>query len=239
MPKVAATVRLCGNCRQPGHDKRQCPVLGRGPVNPNVMPKVLATGPTPTQAELAPQPPPPPGTPPTVQRNFPAAFNAAAWSYVFKAAKRERKPRQELPREDYATAPWQLMVDSGSYRQVETRQGKSFRKKFRVPFPVFDYIVAQALHWKWFPEYNSQGSGKDAVGREIPSLQVKILCVLRVLGSGCEFAGCYDGSRVDEQTVRKFFYRFLTVFASQMYKIWVHPPSTDHELQQTLQICAR
>jgi hypothetical protein len=163
-----------------------------------------------------------------------------AWDSMFgKAQKRPRKERADFPREDFANAPWQLMLDSGDYRIETTKQGRNFRRKFRLPAPLFDFVVATVLHRRFFPEYDAKGSGKDAFGRPIPSLQVKCLVVFRLLGSGCEFAAVYDGSKVDEQTARNFFYRFNRIFAHSLYSIWVHPPSTEQEVNEALAIYKR
>ena len=131
------------------------------------------------------------------------------------------------------------MLTSGTYKIPTSRQGRQFRRKFRVPADLFDYIVRGVLHRELFPEYDTAGAGKDAFGRPIASLQVKVLCVFRILGSGCEFAAVYDGSKVDEQAVRKFFFRFNFLFSRSFYKQWVHPPSTEHELKETMAIYER
>jgi hypothetical protein len=164
------------------------------------------------------------------------------WNTVFlegKSCKRPRKQRTDFPREDFAGSQWQIMIDTGTYRKETTKQGRNFRRKFRVPAPLFDFIVGTLLHHKLFPEFDTFGSGKDAFGRPIASLQVKVLIVFRLLGSGCDFSSVYDGSRVDEQTARVFFYRFNDIFARTFYKIHVHPPSTQKELEETLAIYKR
>ena len=161
------------------------------------------------------------------------------WKTMFGGSKRLRKPRQEFLREDFASAPWQVMLTLGTYKIETTKQGRQFRRKFRVPAPLFDYIVGTLLHRKLFPEYDDAGNGKDAFRRPIPTFQVKVLCVFRVLGSGCEFASVYEGSKIDEHTARVFFHRFNNIFAHSFYKIWVHPPSTEQDLKETMAIYQR
>jgi hypothetical protein len=131
-----------------------------------------------------------------------------------KKRKRPRKQREELEREDFQNAPWQRMIDSGSYNNPRSRHGLHFRRRYRVPAPLFDYIVEKAVHGRWFPEYGKGCSAIDALGRPIPSLHVKILSSLRILGTGCAFSDCYDGSFMDGQTVRKFYYRLRPTFKS-------------------------
>jgi hypothetical protein len=121
-------------------------------------------------------------------------FHSDAWNSMFhKSERRERKQRAEYPREDFHNAPWQVMLNSGDYRIETTKSGRNFRRKYRLSAPLFDFIVATVLHRRFFPEYDATGSGHDAFSRPIPSLQVKILIVFRLLGSGCEFAAVYDG----------------------------------------------
>jgi len=175
------------------------------------------------------------------QSPSPFSFNADAWNSVFgeKKRERERKQRVEFPREDFKNAPWQQMLDSGSYKLKSTKAGRNFRRKFRLPASLFDYVVATVLHLRLFREYDVNGAGQDAFGRPIATLHVKVLCVLRVLGSGCEFAAVFDGSKVDEQTVRLFFLRFIEFFARALYSTWVHPPRTQEELDSTMSIYKR
>jgi hypothetical protein len=169
---------------------------------------------------------------------IPCNFNPDAWNSVFEK-KRERKTRVDFAREDFANAPWQQMIDSGSYKLTTTKAGRNFRRKFRLPASLFDFVVATVLHLRLFVEYDSKGCGQDAFCRPMASLHVKILCVLRVLGSGCEFAAVYEGSLLDEQTVRVFFLRFVEFFSRALYKTWVHPPSTQEQLQETMDIYRR
>lgn len=172
------------------------------------------------------------------------AWNAwNAWESFYgtdePSRKRPRKQRKEYPREDYSTAPWQQMLTSGDYRIETTKTGRHFRRKFRLPASLFDYIVSSVLYRQLFPEYEMDGSGKDAFGRPIPSLQVKILVVLRLVGTGADFSSVYDGSKMDEQTARKFFYRFNYIFVRSFYKEWVHTPCSEKEVDEALAIYKR
>ena len=176
-----------------------------------------------------------------VDNHSPFFFNVDALNaFITPSPKRLRKPREDFPREEFASAPWQRMLDTGEYKLSTAKAGRNFRRKFRVPAPLFDFVVATLLHRKLFREYqNPDGSGTDACGRPIASLHVKVLCVFRLLGSGAEFAAVYDGSRVDEQTARKFFYRFNGIFVGSLYRTWVHPPSTQQEVEEALAIYKR
>ncbi len=80
-------------------------------------------------------------------------LNEDAWNALSKSSNEPRKKRVDFPREDYSTAPWQVMLDTGAYKDTTTK---------------------------------------------------------------AEFAAVYDGSKVDEQTARKFFYRFNCLFVGSI-----------------------
>jgi hypothetical protein len=165
-------------------------------------------------------------------------LNLNAWDFCLKG-KRLRKQREDFPREAFQTAPWQEMIDSLSYQKETTKQGRNFRRKFRVPASLFDFVVATVLHRQLFPEYDQNGCGRDAFGRPIATIHVKILIVFRLLGTGGDFSTVYDGTKVDEQTARKFFHRFNQVFVRSLYGDWVHPPSSKEQVDEALTIYKR
>ena len=72
-------------------------------------------------------------------------FNADAWNVFLKVPKHLRKEREEFPREVFKTSPWQEMIDSGSYKLQTTKQGRSFRRKFRLPASMFDWIASKYM----------------------------------------------------------------------------------------------
>jgi hypothetical protein len=89
---------------------------------------------------------------------FSVDFSSDAWrSLLDGSAKRQKRPRKtrvDFDRVDFAQSQWQLMVTSGAYKIATTKAGRIFRRTFRVPPELFDFIVEPALHRKWFPVVN-------------------------------------------------------------------------------------
>ena len=84
---------------------------------------------------------------------------------------------------DYFQSPWFKLISSSATRDPTTKEGKTFRKRFRVPFGLFLELLVygQQLGFELRPKSFANIEG-------IP-LELKILGVLRVLGRGT----CFDG----------------------------------------------
>ena len=100
-------------------------------------------------------------------------------------------------------APWQRMLDlhikgGNTIDDEKSNDGRYFRRRFRVPYSLFQTIIAQMLHDNWFPGFGPQGQGRmHAIQLESnrgASLQVMVLSCLRILGRGVAFDECFDGS---------------------------------------------
>ena len=60
-----------------------------------------------------------------------------------------------------------------------------------------------------------------------------------MLGRGGCFDNQYDGSGIDEETLRTFFHNFCEFFASRYYDIFIHPPTTPDEIDGVTSIYRR
>jgi hypothetical protein len=124
-----------------------------------------------------------------------------------------------------------------------TRDGMYFRRRFRVPFALYKALVQAMIDEQWFFGYGPQGQGMlDATRTETgrgPSLWVKVLSVLRILGRGVVFDECFDGSGCSESMLQSFFHQFLEAFASRMLHCAVCPPKNSEELIVQLKIYER
>jgi hypothetical protein len=67
-----------------------------------------------------------------------------------------------------------------------TRDGMYFRRRFRIPFVMFQALIKTMIDECWFPGFGPVGEGLlDATRTERmrgASLHVKVLSVLRILG---------------------------------------------------------
>jgi hypothetical protein len=110
--------------------------------------------------------------------------------------------------------------------------GRYFRRRFRLPYALFEGLVQVMLADNWFPaEYESNGRGKvDRCGVRGCSLQVKFLSVLRVLGRGVCFDELFDGSGCSESMMSRFFHKFLKTFNDRLFHCVIKPPTTTEEV---------
>jgi hypothetical protein len=126
---------------------------------------------------------------------------------------------------------------SNTIQDPETRDGKYFRRRFRMPYQLYQVLIEVILNEKWFPKYSDSGEGPmDCTKNRGASLQVKVLSVLRVLGRGVTFDECYDGSGCGEESIRVFFHLFTERFCESLFMETVKPPITAIEISQATRI---
>jgi hypothetical protein len=130
-----------------------------------------------------------------------------------------------------------------SIHDESTRDGKYFRRRFRIPFALYTELVQAMINEGWFAGFGPNGEGmldatKTEKGRGA-SLWVKVLSVLRILGRGVVFDECFDGSGCSESMLQSFFHHFVQVFSSRMLHCAVCPPKNSEELRVQLSIYER
>ena len=146
---------------------------------------------------------------------------------VFRMRKSEDRPMYE-----YST--WGRMLLNPRTRDPGDRKGGVlFRLRFRVPFPLFERIVALTRENNWFTERG------DASGRRGAPLELKILGVLRVLGRGYCFDGIEELSFISAECNRIFFHSFCSLFSKKYFEIYCNAPLTDDEVNRTLSVYDR
>jgi hypothetical protein len=140
---------------------------------------------------------------------------------------REKRRRVPNPRgEPRDTAWWRMYVDSATVRDPEHADHSLFRRRFRVPYSLYETLLAHARSKAWFPD----AGHTDAFGRSAYPLELKVLGFLRVLGRGWAFDDVAEATDMSEETHRRFFHEFAKKFAEDQFEHWVHPPRDDEEL---------
>ena len=145
-------------------------------------------------------------------------------------------------------APWQIMLDDHAAGRTciakeDTRDGRYFRRRFRIPFAMFSVLIQTILEERWFSGFELDGRGLlDSTRderRRGASLHVKVLSVLRILGRGNVFDECFDGSGCSESLIASFFHLFLQRFVARLFKCMVCPPAGADELAEQMRIYER
>ena len=136
-------------------------------------------------------------------------------------------------RPDYWDSCWGRLLKEKNEQleDLDSSESAVFRRRFRVPYPIFLKIVDAAK--ARFPEK------QDAAKRPVVPLKLKVLGVLRVLGRATEFDGITELSGISEETMRAFFHSFCKWFRDEIYPKFVHMPSTPDEAAEILAAYAR
>ena len=141
-----------------------------------------------------------------------------------------------------ADAPWQRMLDANaaglnSIEDERSRDGKYFRRRFRMPYTLFKSLIQVMLDEQWYPRYGVKGEGPlDCTKTRGASLQVKVLSVFRVLGRGVVFDECFDGSGCGEESIRVFFHSFVGTFSARLFSQIVRPPTSLEDITNCTRI---
>ena len=99
---------------------------------------------------------------------------------------------------DWRTSTWGKMVQEESYKDPDTPQGKNFRRRFRMPWRVWEEACAEVKAKGWW----AAGS-KDATGRASAPVELLVLGVFRMLGRACTFDDLEELTDVSAETHRR------------------------------------
>ena len=134
---------------------------------------------------------------------------------------KERRQRKWEGRPNYMASTWGRMLQSNRINDPTDRKGgKLFRRRFRVPYPIYLQIVDTTRASGLFTE------SPDAAGNPAAPLELKILSVLRVLGRGYCFDGVEELTCISAEVLRLFFKKFCEYFARENFARYCNPPST-------------
>ena len=126
-----------------------------------------------------------------------------------------------------------MLVDPRSKDPGNRKGGVFFRRRFRVPFPLYERILELTRSNEWFSE------GYDCVRHKSAPLELKILGVLRVLGRGCCFDDIEELSYRSAEVNRVFFHKLCNLFGHKYFGIYCSPPETSDEIEKTMAIYDR
>ena len=147
---------------------------------------------------------------------------------------KERRQRKWECRPNYMESTWGRMLRSDRINDPTDRKGgKLFRRRFRVPYPIYLQLVDITRASGVFKET------PDAAGNPAAPLELKILSVLRVLGRGYCFDGVEELTCISAEVLRVFFKNFCEYFARENFARYCNPPSTPEEIANCTGIYGR
>jgi hypothetical protein len=118
---------------------------------------------------------------------------------------------------DYSTTPWMRMINNPQINDSTTREGKRFRRRFRLPFPVFEYIVELCKERNIFEIKNYE--------RITIPIEIKVLICLRIFSRGECLDTLYELTGVSEAYCSTIFKQFSKNFRQQFQQQFLPIPS--------------
>ena len=139
----------------------------------------------------------------------------------------EKKRRTYYGRGNWKESTWwrSYFSDNNTHHDPNTRAGKLFRRRFRVPLPLFVEIVAICKASDKFSKKE-----RDCCGNETVPIELMVLAALRLLGRGITFDGVAEVTNVSEETCRLFFHKFCAFWGIDQFENYVFPPSDDADI---------
>jgi hypothetical protein len=153
-----------------------------------------------------------------------AAIKNRRWSRAWKRKRHIEKRTLRHPdntgvrklRDNPYESEWWRILENESIVDPDTNAGKEFRRDFRVPFKVFDFIYQEAKE-----ATKENGSlmwpSEDALGQPTHPLSLKILAALHILGHGTSFRSVEGRTGIDEDTIREFFHNLTDWMVQRFY----------------------
>lgn len=142
-----------------------------------------------------------------------------------------RGPKMVKPDDPWICCKWLLLLKHPDTRDPSKPKGKEFRRKFRVPLPVFESIVERCKRSgeSIFNSTETLIGGKKAI-----PLELKIMAVLRTLAGGMLFTDTADATGfMSETTANKFFRDFNKIFQQLFFEEFICPLKGEEFLSST------
>jgi hypothetical protein len=118
-------------------------------------------------------------------------------------------PRSAKRQQAWQSSLWERMLTNSAeeLKNPHSKESKSFRNRFRVPFPIFERLVVWTKTWY---ERDEKGENKgirehDAAGTSRIPTRLKVLAVLRILGRGTCLDGINELSGISTTAINSFF----------------------------------
>ena len=127
-----------------------------------------------------------------------------------------------------------LTEDIVKLRDKDSEEARLFRRRFRIPFALFETIVQWTKEWLGVKDEDILAAAADTTGRKGPAIALKVLGVLRILGRGTCADGIKELSGISETAMLCFFHRFCRWAREEIYPKFVHPPKTLEEFNAAM-----
>ena len=151
------------------------------------------------------------------------------WDEEFPEESTKKRRKREEKIDCWASA-WGQLIRHPEVSDCNSAKGKLFRRRFRVPFPLFNEILVPICRQKNI--FKTQRKSRI-------DIEFKILLVLRILGRG----NCADDINefipaIGHSTINTIFHVFCQNFVSEFYSKYVNVP-TGKQMKKVMEVYSR
>ena len=143
------------------------------------------------------------------------------------------KSRKKRIKGSWENCTWTPVLNDLTYRDPEHYNGKTFRRRFRVPFCIFEKMFAICQTAESFQNDGSLWFSRgemDCCRKSTIPLSLLILGCLRILGRGMCMDGINKLTNISIEAHRVFFHQFCYLFSNRLFEIYCKPPTTEKEI---------
>lgn len=137
--------------------------------------------------------------------------------------------RESSKRPNYWDSVWGKMLLNPEIENPNTFVAKKFRRRFRVPYPLFKEVIV--------PKCVDRNVFESQRESQIP-IEFKVLIALRILGRDAVADECNELSFVGESTCHFIFKKFVSNYTKAFYSTYVNFPRGD-DLLETMETYRR
>ena len=141
-----------------------------------------------------------------------------------------KKRKRLMKNISFWDTPWGLLLSDPNVNNPKTKEGKLFRRRFRLPFPAYKLLLDICRSYNIFDmKYESMK----------PPIEAKILACLRILGrdSCADDVNELSANLIGESTVNYVFKKFVHNISRRVFPLFVKEPSGEY-LDSILQVYA-
>jgi hypothetical protein len=140
----------------------------------------------------------------------------------------QRKRKRFNHQINFNETNWGKMLNNPETQDPNSTEGKKFRRRFRIPYPLFKECLVPLCK-----EHNIFNLKKERKG--IIPIELKIMAALRVLGRGSCCDDIAEMSEIGESTANHIFKMFVQGMAKSIFPLFVKPPTGPY-LEKMLQL---
>ena len=123
-----------------------------------------------------------------------------------------------------------MLISDPTVKDPDSRLGKVFRRRFRVPFELFEYLVELTDRYNLF--------GHKLVSKLTIPDKFKVLAILRTLGRGECLDTIEELSGISKSTVQRSLHIWCSNFVKVLKPDFVYVPEGD-ELRRIMEVYNR